>query len=134
MEEELGKLGVPAYDYHSYASLPRRDIRCINKDGLLDLEGIEQDIISMQHVPIPRIHDLLELNQLCASLVEFWSIDVTILAELMPYAVESRYDLDFSPDQATATAACSLAEQVRAVVLAMLPLNELPTEPNVPTE
>lgn len=88
----------------------------------------------MQHVPIPRIHDLLELNQLCASLVEFWSIDVTILAELMPYAVESRYDLDFSPDQATATAACSLAEQVRAVVLAMLPLNELPTEPNVPTE
>ena len=67
---------------------------------------------------IPRSHDLIELNRLCASLLPIWSVDEQVLAELMPFAVEARYDLGFFPDQETAAAAMSMAEQVREGVFA----------------
>lgn len=67
---------------------------------------------------IPRIHDLIELNRLCVALSPTWQVDEQSLAELMPFAVEARYDLGFFPDQETAAAALALAEQVRDDVLA----------------
>ena len=41
----------------------------------------------------------------------------------MPYAVESRYDLEFFPDRVTAFDAIALAKQVRADVLAAVSLS-----------
>ncbi|MCY7273026.1 MAG: HEPN domain-containing protein [Phormidesmis sp. CAN_BIN44] len=67
---------------------------------------------------IPRIHDLIELNRFCAVLSSNWQVDEQALAELMPFAVEARYDLGFFPDRETAATAVVLAEQVRNCVLA----------------
>ncbi len=67
---------------------------------------------------IPRIHDLIELNRLCTVLSSNWQVDEQALADLMPFAVEARYDLGFFPDRETAANALALAEQVRDCVLA----------------
>ncbi|MGD1862841.1 MAG: HEPN domain-containing protein [Leptolyngbyaceae cyanobacterium] len=80
--------------------------------------------LAFRGMAIPRIHDLLELNQLCANATENWLVKVDILAELMPYAVESRYDLEFFPDQETASEALELAQRVKAVVLNAIPPQE----------
>jgi HEPN domain-containing protein len=66
---------------------------------------------------IPRTHDLIELNRLCAVLSPIWHVDEQLLADLMPFAVEARYDLGFFPDQETAAEAMELAKQVRDCVL-----------------
>lgn len=85
--------------------------------------------LAFKGMTIPRIHDLLELNQLCADTAESWQVSVDSLAELMPYAVESRYDLEFFPDQTTASEAIKLAQQIRDAVLVALPSQEfLPDE------
>ncbi|WP_008319179.1 HEPN domain-containing protein [Leptolyngbya sp. PCC 6406] len=54
--------------------------------------------LAFKGIAIPRIHDLLELNQLCEGIADSWQVNVDSLAKLMPYAVESRYDLEFFPD------------------------------------
>jgi HEPN domain-containing protein len=77
--------------------------------------------LAFRGIAIPRIHDLLELNQLCADAAETWSVEIDFLAELMPYAVESRYDLEFFPDRGTAAEALDLAQQVKTAVLAAIP-------------
>jgi HEPN domain-containing protein len=74
--------------------------------------------------PIPRTHDLIELNQLCAAAAQNWQVDNEILSELMPYAVETRYDLDFFPDKETAAEAVALAEQVQFKVLAVISIEK----------
>jgi len=76
--------------------------------------------LAFKGIKIPRIHDLLELNQLCADVAEVWQVSLDSLAQLMPYAVESRYDLDFFPNQATASEAISLAQQIRTAVLSVV--------------
>lgn len=77
--------------------------------------------LAFKGMAIPRTHDLLERNQLCADIAATWSVDINSLAELMPYAVESRYDLEFFPDQETASEALDLAKQVRTAVLTTVP-------------
>jgi HEPN domain-containing protein len=69
---------------------------------------------------VPRTHDLLELNQLCISLYEYWEISEAILADLMPFAVEMRYDLDFFPEREVAAEAVALAIEVQTSVLAIV--------------
>ncbi|MDB9527469.1 HEPN domain-containing protein [Oscillatoria sp. CS-180] len=77
--------------------------------------------LAYRGMAIPRIHDLLELNQLCVNAAKTWLVKVDNLAELMPYAVESRYDLEFFPDQETASEALDLAQQVKVAVLNAIP-------------
>lgn len=80
--------------------------------------------LAFKGIAIPRIHDLLELNQLCEAVADNWQVNVDSLAELMPYAVESRYDLEFFPDQETASEALELSRQVRSHVLSAIPAEE----------
>lgn len=80
--------------------------------------------LAFKGIAIPRIHDLLELNQLCEAVADNWQVNVDSLAELMPYAVESRYDLEFFPDQETASEALDLSRQVRSNVLSAIPPEE----------
>jgi HEPN domain-containing protein len=80
--------------------------------------------LAFRGAAIPRIHDLLELNQLCIDLAGSWNVNPDSLAELMPYAVESRYDLEFFPDWATAFEAIELAQQIRDAVLVAVPSSE----------
>lgn len=105
----------------------------LNSDGPYDTacyhaqqaaEKYLKGFLAFRGIAIPRIHDLLELNQLCADAAETWSVEIDFLAELMPYAVESRYDIEFFPDRGTAAEALDLAQQVKTAVLAAIPPEE----------
>ncbi|MGB3295021.1 MAG: HEPN domain-containing protein [Phormidesmis sp.] len=66
----------------------------------------------------PRIHDLVELNSRCISRNATWEIEGSVLSELTNYAVESRYQLEFCPDQKIASEALSSVQQICQVILA----------------
>jgi HEPN domain-containing protein len=82
------------------------------------VEKYLKGFLALNGETIPRTHDLIELNRLCAVLSSNWQVDEQALAELMPFAVEARYDLGFFPDQETAANALALAKQARDCVLA----------------
>ncbi|MDA2909492.1 HEPN domain-containing protein [Nitrospiraceae bacterium AH_259_D15_M11_P09] len=71
--------------------------------------------------PIPRAHDLEELQRLSVELESWAELSGLDLTELTAYAVELRYDAEFWPPQSTAEEAVELAQRVRACVLAKLP-------------
>jgi len=76
--------------------------------------------------PIPRTHDVEELQRVCLPFAvhsKFTEIDLTALSD---YGVPSRYDLEFWPDRETAADALHLAEQVREIVLALVSKEALP--------
>ena len=78
-------------------------------------------LLAFMEQPIPRTHNLEELQQLCVSLVPALALTDVDLAELTPYAVQLRYDFEFWPDRETTEQALSIAERVRAAVLATVP-------------
>jgi HEPN domain-containing protein len=62
-------------------------------------------LLAFAQAPIPHTHNLEDLQAAC---VQLTSVAVPArlasweLAELTPFAVESRYDVEFSPDELTA--------------------------------
>lgn len=63
----------------------------LNSDGPYDTacyhaqQAAEKSLkgfLAFRGIAIPRIHDLLELNQLCADAAEFWPVEVDSLARL----------------------------------------------------
>lgn len=79
-------------------------------------------LLAFADQPIPRTHNLEDLDRLCEQAVSNWHIAGVDLTRLTPYAVELRYDFEFWPDQATAEEALQDAKAVRAAVLSILPL------------
>ena len=76
-------------------------------------------LLAFASAPIPRTHNLEDLLQQCAAVMhdaEFRELERLDLAELTPFAVESRYDIEFWPEPAEASAAVSAA--VAALALA----------------
>lgn len=71
--------------------------------------------------PIPRTHNLEELQQVCATLTPALHLTDIDLVELTPYAVQLRYDFEFWPDWETAEHALRMAERMRAAVLTTVP-------------
>lgn len=71
--------------------------------------------------PIPRTHNLEDLQQLCVTFMPTLHLTSTELAELTPYAVQLRYDFEFWPDREAAEQALNMAERVRSAVLAAVP-------------
>ena len=81
------------------------------------VEKYLKGLLAFHGQPLPRTHDLEELQRLCTpllSLAEFSALDLT---ELSGYAVELRYDADFWPERDTASEAVALAEQVRTIIV-----------------
>lgn len=76
--------------------------------------------------PIPKTHNLEDLRGLCAALAPDLPLSDAELAELTPYAVQLRYDLDFWPDREEARKALETAERVRSAVLAQIPKEAQP--------
>ncbi len=76
-------------------------------------------LLAFAQAPIPHTHNLEDLQAACleiASVVVPTGLSTWDLAELTPFAVESRYDVEFSPDEQTARQAIALAgEACRAV-------------------
>ena len=83
-------------------------------------------LLALMEQPIPRTHNLEELQQLCLTLVPDLQLTDVDLAELTPYAVQLRYDFEFWPDRETVEQALNVAERVRAVVLATVPQETQP--------
>ena len=71
--------------------------------------------------PIPRTHNLEELQQLCIALVPALQLTDLDLVELTSYAVQLRYDFEFWPDRETTEPALHIAERMRVAVLATVP-------------
>jgi HEPN domain-containing protein len=71
--------------------------------------------------PIPKTHDLEELQRLTLEIEPLSELAELDLAEITDYAVAVRYDLEFWPDQKTAAEALALAEQVQLLILEILP-------------
>ena len=75
-------------------------------------------LLAFADAPLPRTHNLEDLQAQCLStmaadrLVDLRRLD---LSELTPFAVESRYDIEFWPDQAEASAAVAVAAVVCAL-------------------
>ena len=78
-------------------------------------------LLAFMGQPIPRTHNLEELQQLCLTLVPTLELTNVDLADLTPYAVQLRYDFEFWPDRETAEQALNVAERVRVAVLAVVP-------------
>jgi len=73
--------------------------------------------------PIPHTHNLEDLQSACGQITSMTlpaRLSEWELAELTPFAVESRYDVEFSPDDQTARQAVTLASEVCAAVAAAL--------------
>lgn len=77
-------------------------------------------LLALHGQPIPRTHDLEEIQERCAQVTAL-PLNEIDLADLTGYAVELRYDADFWPDRSTAAEALVLAERVRAVITSALP-------------
>jgi len=71
--------------------------------------------------PIPRTHNLEELQQASITLIPTLPLADFNLAELTPYAVELRYDFEFWPTYEVAVQALNVAEQVRQLIVDFLP-------------
>ncbi len=76
-------------------------------------------LLALAQAPIPHTHNLEDLQAACTALTSVAvpeRLSTWDLAELTPFAVESRYDVEFSPDEQTARQAVTLAGEVRAAV------------------
>lgn len=109
--------------------------RTVNSEGPFDTacfhaqqaaEKCLKGLLAYFDEPIPKTHDIEELQRLClplASNPRLAEMDLTVLSD---YAVPARYDLEFWPDRDTAAEALGLAEQVREFVLATVSKEALP--------
>lgn len=68
--------------------------------------------------PIPKTHDVEELQELCRSCTDTRDLDRMDLDMLTDYAVSGRYDFDFWPGSESAREALGIVEQIRNIVLA----------------
>jgi HEPN domain-containing protein len=82
--------------------------------------------LAWQDQPIPRTHDLEELQQVCFRLTPMPELARFDLAELTGYGVELRYDAEFWPSQATASEAVTVAERVRSIIQSCVPPDSAP--------
>lgn len=78
-------------------------------------------LLAFMEQPIPRTHNLEELQQLCLTLVPILELTDVDLVDLTPYAVQLCYDFEFWPERETAEQALNVAECVRIAVLAVVP-------------
>ena len=78
--------------------------------------------LAYNELPIPRTHDLDELQRLCLEFYDSREISELDLAQVTDYAVASRYDLEFWPELDAALEAIAIAKNVVQVVRRSLQL------------
>lgn len=88
--------------------------------------------LTFEGVKFPFTHNLSKLVQLCQEKNPEFSEIAPAVEPLTPYAVELRYDVDFSPSASDADAARDSANAVRQFVLDRLPKNVVTDETDIP--
>ena len=81
-------------------------------------------VLAFADVPIPRTHNLEDLQALCLALPAMASatgLAALELVELTPFAVETMYDIEFWPDRIDARGATDIAARACALVREIVP-------------
>lgn len=94
------------------------DIVCFHAQQAM--EKLLKALLAFYDQPLPRTHDLEELQRLVLAVHESKELADLDLFEASDYAVMARYDLQFWPDEETAAGALSLAADVKQIILAIL--------------
>jgi len=98
----------------------------INSDGPYDtgcfhaqqaVEKYLKAILAFHGEPIPRTHDLEEIQLLCMKWVKNPDFCDLSLEDLSDYAVSVRYDFEFWPDLNTAKEALLIVNTVRTIIM-----------------
>ena len=95
------------------------DIACFHAQQAI--EKLLKAVLAYRAQPIPRTHDLEELQRLVLAAGFIPGLEDLDLVEVTDYAVLARYDLSFWPDKETTAHALFLAEQARVILIAVLP-------------
>lgn len=93
------------------------------------IEKALKGFLALQRQPIPRTHDLDELQVACLALGPLPQLAALDLTEVTDYGVLVHYDLDFWPEETAAADALLLAEKVFAIVASTLPATHRPSLP-----
>lgn len=83
------------------------------------MEKALKALLALAQAPISHTRNLEDLQAACAQLTAVAvpaRLSTWELAELTPFAVESRYDVEFWPDEQVARQAVTLASDVCAAV------------------
>ena len=94
------------------------DIVCFHAQQAI--EKLLKALLAFYDQPLPRTHDLEELQRLALAGHESQELAYLDLFEASDYAVMACYDLQFWPDEETAAGALSLAADVKQIILAIL--------------
>ena len=106
--------------------------RTLEADGPYDTtcfhaqQAIEKSLkalLAFHGQPVPRTHDLEDLQRLCLPLQALRALNQYDFSETTDYGVLVRYDLEFWPDQDTAGVVVVQAEQVFELVVNALPID-----------
>ncbi|MCP4640305.1 MAG: HEPN domain-containing protein [bacterium] len=85
------------------------------------IEKALKAILVFADAPVPRIHDLDRIHQLCLAVSPELALPECDLGALTQYAAAMRYDVDFWPERESALEAIELAEEILKAILAVLP-------------
>ena len=84
------------------------------------IEKAMKALLALSGQPIPRTHDLDELQRSCNLVQPIPELKLLDLSEVTDYAVQLRYDIEFWPEKETAIQAHALAHQVVAIIAIVL--------------
>lgn len=87
------------------------------------IEKYLKAFLALHAQPIPRTHDLEELERLCQALDPQLDVSAFDLAALSDFAVQLRYDFAIWPSLAELEDALHTAEGVRALIVPQIPLS-----------
>jgi HEPN domain-containing protein len=91
------------------------------------IEKLLKAFLAFHGQPIPRTHDLEELQRLCLQVQQLSDLEGIDLTQLTDYAVVMRYDFDFWPDRQIAADAIATVQHVWQIIRQALPEACYPT-------
>jgi HEPN domain-containing protein len=96
------------------------DIACFHAQQAVEkyLKGL---LAYLSNDPIPRTHDIEELQSNCLQFVYNSELERLCLSSLTDFGVTARYDFDFDPDIKMVKEALNLVENIRRIVQSHLP-------------
>jgi HEPN domain-containing protein len=80
------------------------------------IEKALKTLLALHSQPIPRTHDLEELQRQALSFHPLPDLASLDLAETTDYAVQIRYDIEFWPEKEIAEVAYSLAKRILNII------------------
>jgi HEPN domain-containing protein len=84
------------------------------------IEKFLKSVLLLYEAPVPRTHDLEELQRLCLEVCSVPELAALDLTQITDYAVAARYDIEFWPEKAALLEALLMVEEVRGIVSGLI--------------